>query len=306
MNSNSTNTCQKVANNLYQYLFLYYLGVMLILGILKNIFHLKYYISLPKILKNIFHLEDYNPVTIGVIVVILVSWFFVKKCNTLVSEKKFYVCNFGVPTIITILLACQGCLPEEYRGLYILFVGALVSIFCSYYMFAIVLRVRFSEVIIMLIVLYCLGNFDVNQVTVITALCFIANTFLLSSNREAMLKFLDKIGLLNRVRNWLPEQSGEYNFTEEEKEGRLVTQKVLIQIIGLICYYIIVFTDKFNLYTKWGEKYEYFDYILFNSYDVDTVFNLIGKGLIRAVLLAIVLVLIQRKFKREIREIFSR
>ena len=306
MNSNSMNKCKKVANHLYQYLFLYYLGAMLILGILKIILHIEYSILLPTILKNILHSKYYNLAAIIVIVAILVFWFFVKKCNTLGSEKKFYVCNFVVPIITTISLACEVYLPEECRRLYILFVWALVSIFFSYYMFAIFFRVRFSKVIIILIVLYCLGNFEVNQIAVITALCFIADAFLLSSNREVMLKFLDKIGLLKRVRNWLPEQSGEDNFTEEEKKGKWVTQKVCTYLIGLICYYIIVFTDGFNLYTKWGEKYGHFDYILFNSDDVSTVFNFIGKGLIRALLLAIVFLLIKRKFKREIMDIFSR
>lgn len=215
---------------------------------------------------------------------------------------------------------------DTIRQLYFLILIMIFLIYLVCYIIKISNEWSFKTVFGICFAFFIVGWFNINEVNIIAAFAVILNTLLSIDERRYIVDFFKKRKLfLNIIDKYTYNKPfNEETISEDEVKGKIAVQKVFIYMLILILYLIIIATDRFNFITfiskdyfieggsfykllnDFGVSYQHLDIKSLEFYDktINTFFDYIIKGYIRAFIVVIISNIFLTKFKKDLIKIF--
>ena len=161
------------------------------------------------------------------------------------------------------------------------------------------LNTTYWSVIFVCSIIILLGWFNSQELSLIAIFSVVLNTIVSIDDRTRLISFLKKKGLGNEF-IWKQNIKGE--LTDEELKGKFIAQKIIIYIIIALMYIVMKVTENNNylLYI-----FSIIENEKLNSYPQLTIYLYRGADRITITTLVIVFLLINKKIRHMLKEIFQ-
>lgn len=159
-----------------------------------------------------------------------------------------------------------------------------------------IIKTTFSKFLILIFIVYFIGWFSFQDITLVTIFSIILNIIVSINDRKKLIKFLKRKNIGNE-KFWC--QNDVEKLTDEEMDGKFIAQKILIYILTLFFYITIKITEDINFSLN---LYSILNSEQINSYPDFTKY--LFKGLDRIVIFTAMFYILYKSSKDILKKIF--